>query len=50
MWFFSNFCFSFPVLDLEKEAEGMEEESDQHMVLQVILHGIGSKMFKEVKQ
>ena len=50
MWFFSNFCLSFLVLDLEKEADGMEGESDQHMVLQVLLPGICSKQFKEVKQ
>ena len=50
MWFFSNFCLSFPVLDLEKKAEGMEEEIDQSTVLKVILQGIGSKMFNEIKQ
>ena len=43
MWFFSNVCLSFLVLDLEKEADGMEGESDQHMVLQVLLQGICSK-------
>ena len=34
---------SFLALDLEKEADGVEEESDQHMVLQVLLQGVGSK-------
>ena len=33
----------FLVSDLEKVAGGMEEESDQHMVLQVLLQGNGSK-------
>ena len=42
MWFFSNCCLSFLALDLEKEADGVEEESDQHMVLQVLLQSIGS--------
>ena len=50
MWFFSNFCLFFLVLDLEKEADRMEGESDQYMVLQVLLQGICSKQFKEVKQ
>ena len=42
-WFFSKFCLIFLVSDQEKVAEGMEEESDQNMFLQVLYDGIGSK-------
>ena len=35
---------------MDKEADMMEGESVQHMVLQVLLQGICSKQFKEVTQ